>query len=53
MSVTIEQKNRRTGLALTLLVIGLFVYSYVIIRHRGQIPEPTQLSPVQKILRGL
>ncbi len=49
----LEQKNRRTGIALTLLAAGLFVYSYFIIRHRGQIPEPAQLSPAQKILRGL
>jgi alkylated DNA nucleotide flippase Atl1 len=49
----VAQKNRRVGMALTLLVAGLFVCSFAIIRHRGQIAEPKNLTPLQRILRGL
>ncbi len=50
---TLNEKNRRLGLALTAIAISLFVYSFIVIRHRGNEPEPTNLTPVQKILRGL
>jgi len=50
---TIAQKNRRTAFLLMAIMLGMFIYSFLVIRHRGQIPEPTNLSPVQKILRGL
>jgi hypothetical protein len=38
---------------LTAIAIGMFVYSFVVIRHRGKLPEPANLTPLQKILRGL
>jgi hypothetical protein len=47
------KKNRRTGIALALFVLGLFVYSFVVVRTRGNLPEPPHLTPVQKMLRGL
>lgn len=49
----IAQKNRRTGLLLALVAIGMFVYSFIVIRHRGAMPEPQNLTKLQKILRGL
>ena len=51
--MTLDQKNRRVGLALTLVALGMFVYSFLIIRQRGQEPEPKNLTRMQKILRGL
>ncbi len=50
---TIAQKNLRTGLLLGAIALGMFVYSFYVIRHRGQLAEPTNLTPLQKILRGL
>jgi hypothetical protein len=49
----IAEKNRRLGILLTLVVIGLFAYSFVVIRHRGQLPEPKNLTFLQRMLRGL
>ena len=49
----LAQKNRRLGFLLALVVFGLFLYSFVIIRSRGQLPPPPNLTPLQKILRGL
>jgi hypothetical protein len=51
--IGLQQKNRRLGIALALLAVGLFVYSFVVIRQRGNIPVPAHLSPLQKIWRGL
>jgi len=48
-----DEKNRRTGLLLAFVALAMFVYSFLVIRHRGGLPEPEHLSPVQKILRGL
>lgn len=50
---TINQKNRRTGWCLFAVVIGLFVYSFVVIHTRGSLPEPQGLTKWQKIRRGL
>ena len=50
---TIAQKNRRVGLLLALVAVGMFVYSFLIIRRRGREPEPRNLTPLQKVLRGL
>jgi hypothetical protein len=47
------QKNRRVGLLLTAVALGMFIYSFLVIRHRGREPEPKNLTPLQKILRGL
>jgi len=51
--VSTEQKNRRTGLVLALVALALLVYSFLTIRHRGRMPEPSNLTPLQRILRGL
>ncbi len=51
--MTVDQKNRRLGFFLTLVAVGMFVYSFVVIRHRGALPEPPNLTKLQKILRGL
>ena len=50
---TLAQKNRRVGLTLTAVALAMFAYSFFIIRHRGREPEPKNLTPLQKILRGL
>jgi hypothetical protein len=49
----IARKNRLTGLVLTAVALGMFAYSFLVIRHRGAEPEPANLTPRQKILRGL
>jgi len=49
--MTINQKNRRTGIVLTLIAVSLFVYSFFVVRHRGLLAEPANLTPAQKILR--
>jgi hypothetical protein len=49
----LERKNRRLGLFLAFVALGLFIYSFVVIRSRGQLPTPQNLTPLQKILRGL
>jgi len=46
-------KNRRVGLFLTAVTLGLVVYSFIVIRARGRLAEPQNLTKVQKILRGL
>jgi len=51
--MTIAQKNRRVALLLALVALGMFVYSYLIVTRRGREPEPGNLTPLQKILRGL
>ncbi len=51
--MTSAQKNRKVGLILFSVVIGLFVYSYFVVKHRGSLPEPPNLTKVQKMLRGL
>ena len=50
---TLAQRNRRVGLLLALVALGMFGYSFLIVRRRGRKPEPKNLTPVQKILRGL
>jgi hypothetical protein len=50
---TVAEKNRRVGLLLAIVALGLFAYSFVIARHRGREPEPANLTPAQRILRGL
>jgi hypothetical protein len=47
------QRNRRTGILLVLVALSLCVYSFLVIRHRGRLPEPANLTPIQRILRGL
>jgi hypothetical protein len=49
----LTRKNRRTGFLLAAIAIGMFVYSFLVIRHRGSLPEPANLTKAQKILRGL
>jgi hypothetical protein len=49
----IAQKNRRMGLLLTAVALSLFVYSYFVIRHRGNLTEPKNMTPLQKIWQGL
>jgi hypothetical protein len=49
----LSRKNRRLGLLLTFVVLGLFIYSFIVIRSRGQLPTPQNLTPLQRILRGL
>jgi len=53
MVTKVEQKNRRVGLLLGAIVIGMFIYSFLVIRHLGAVPEPQNLTKAQKILRGL
>jgi uncharacterized membrane protein (UPF0136 family) len=50
---TLEQKNRRVGLVLALIALVMFAYSFLIIRRRGREPVPKDLTPLQRILRGL
>ncbi len=47
------ERANRTGLWLALFLIGLIVYSYIVIDARGNLPEPPNLTRLQKILRGL
>ena len=49
----LERKNRRLGLLLACLVLAIFAYSFLVIRHLGSVPPPQNLTPVQRILRGL
>jgi len=49
----LERKNRRVGLFLAAVTVVLFIYSFLIVRRRGNEPEPANLTPGQKILRGL
>ena len=51
--MTLEQKNRRTGLFLTLVLVGILIYSLAVITTRGSLPEPANLTKLQRILRGL
>ena len=51
--MTPHQKADRTGLWLALILVGMIVYSFWVIRTRGRLPEPTNLTRTQKILRGL
>jgi len=48
-----QEKNRRVGLILTAIALGMCVYSFFVIRQRGTVPEPQNLTTLQKILRGL
>ena len=50
---TMDQRNRRVGLLLTAIAVGMFAYSFYVIRLHGSEPEPQNLTKVQKILRGL
>ncbi len=47
------KRIKKTGIALALLVVGLFIYSFLVVYHRGDLPEPPNLTKTQKILRGL
>jgi hypothetical protein len=49
----LEQRNRRTGLILAAVLAGVVIYSLVVIKTRGNLPEPANLTPLQRILRGL
>lgn len=49
----IKRKNRNTGLALAGVVAFLVIYSFVVVHTRGDLPEPPNLTKMQKILRGL
>ena len=53
MTPELANKNRRTGLFLTLVLFGVIAYSLIVITKRGSLPEPQNLTRVQKILRGL
>src|SRR5262249_30893116 len=48
-----KAKNRRVGAVLALIVAGLAIYSFLVIKSRGSLPEPENLSKAQKIFRGL
>jgi hypothetical protein len=48
-----DEKIRRTGLMLTAVLFGMIVYSLVVIKTRGRLPEPENLTRLQRILRGL
>lgn len=49
--MTPEQRaqNRKTGLALLLLLIGLIAYSLIVITTRGHRPLPTPMTPFQRM----
>lgn len=49
----IKTKNRRLGLALALVVLGISLYSFIVIRTRGRMGESAGLTKAQSILRGL
>ena len=51
--MTIQEKNRRTGWILTLVLAGVIVYSLAVIKTRGNLPEPANMTRVQRLLRGL
>jgi hypothetical protein len=51
--MSMEEKNRRTALILTFVLVGVIVYSLVVIKTRGRLPEPAHLTRLQRILRGL
>jgi hypothetical protein len=46
-------RNRRVGLLLSALTLGLCLYSFLVIKTRGKLPEPEGLTKWQKIFRGL
>jgi len=49
----LREKNKRTAWGLVLIITGLVVYSWVVIKVRGKLPEPSDETRLQKILRGL
>jgi len=51
--MTVQEKNKRTGLLLTLVLMGVIAYSLAVIKTRGRLPEPTNLTRLERILRGL
>lgn len=51
--MTLEAKNKCVGMLLTLFTLGMLLYSFLVIKTRGHLPEPVQLSKKEKILRGL
>lgn len=51
--VAVDRRNRRTASALVLLVAAITLYSLWVIKTRGQLPEPKNLTPLQRIWRGL
>jgi hypothetical protein len=48
-----QQKANRTGVVLAFILLGVVIYSYIVIKTRGKLPEPANLTRTQKILRGL
>jgi len=48
-----KAKNQRTGWLLGLFTLGMLLYSFFVIKTRGHLAEPVQLSKKEKILRGL
>ena len=53
MKSELTRRNRLTGIVLMMVALGMLAYSIVVIRHRGALGEPKNLTKVQKILRGL
>jgi hypothetical protein len=51
--MTPRERNRWTGLGLAGLLVLLIAYSFIVIKARGRLPEPQNLTRVQKVLRGL
>jgi hypothetical protein len=53
MTLTQQQQVRRTGLTLAAILLGVILYSFFVIKSRGSLPEPKNLTKLQRILRGL
>ena len=51
--VSIAHPVFATMMMLAFVVLGMFVYSFLVIRHRGRLEEPSHLTPLQRIWRGL
>ncbi len=50
---TDDVRNRKVGWGLGVLILGLVIYSFWVIQHRGHYVEPPNLPKWKKILRGL
>ena len=48
-----KERNRRVGVGLAAVALGLAVYSFLVIKNRGHIAEPSNMTKAEKIFRGL
>ena len=51
MTPEIQSQNKRWGLYLLLVLLGLIAYSLAVIGTRGDLPPPRDMTPLQKMQR--